>query len=430
MLRSALLTVLTLTASPLLGGEFFTLSGHGGPIKGIASDTSGRVATASFDNSVGYWRDGQPHWLEAHAAAVNTVAFVDANTLVSAGDDFAVYRWDIATGTAQLLGHHKGKVMSLAVSPSGTTVASASWDGTIGLWSLDGDTPQFLTGHASSVNDVAFTPDGQGLYSASADGSIRVWDVATGQQKAQVLAGGFGINTLALAPDADWLAYGAVDGVTRIIDPDSGALIKDFTLERRPILAMALDPKGQTLAVGDGQGYISVLNTADWSLLADFRATQRGLIWALAFSPDGGNIHAGGLDDTLYSWPLNGPKDAQMTLADADFLQGAEASNRGEHQFNRKCSICHSLTADSQRRAGPTLQNLFGRPAGTVPGYIYSETLQTSPIIWGAETIDALFDLGPDVYIEGTKMPVQRITDPEDRAALIAFLRSHSTPQE
>ena len=430
MLRSALLIALTLTASPLLGGEFFTLSGHGGPIKGIATGPEGEITTASFDNSVGYWQGGQPQWLEAHAAAVNAVSFVDAATLVSAGDDFAVYRWDIATGENTLLGSHKGKVMSLAVSPLGTTVASASWDGNIGIWPLDGGAPRFLQGHASSVNDVAFTPNGQGLYSASADGSIRYWDVTTGDQIAQILAGGFGINTLVLSPDAGWLAYGAVDGVTRIINPDNGALIKDFTLERRPVLAMALDRKAQTLAIGDGQGYISALNTADWSLLADFRATQRGPIWALAFSPDGTNIHAGGLDDTLYSWPLNGPKDAQMTVADAAFLQGAKATSRGEHQFNRKCSICHSLSADSQRRAGPTLQNLFGRPAGTVPGYIYSETLQTSQIIWGTETIDALFDLGPDVYIEGTKMPVQRITDPKDRAALIDFLRSHSTPQE
>jgi cytochrome c len=34
------------------------------------------------------------------------------------------------------------------------------------------------------------------------------------------------------------------------------------------------------------------------------------------------------------------------------------------------------------------------------------------------------------VYIEGTKMPVQRIKAPQDRANLIEFLRHHSESRE
>lgn len=42
----------------LLAGEFFTLEGHGGPIKGIAVSPDGkRILTASFDNAVGIWAD-------------------------------------------------------------------------------------------------------------------------------------------------------------------------------------------------------------------------------------------------------------------------------------------------------------------------------------------------------------------------------------
>lgn len=58
--------------------------------------------------------------------------------------------------------------------------------------------------------------------------------------------------------------------------------------------------------------------------------------------------------------------------------------------------------------------------------YSYSDTLETSNIVWSAQTIDALFDLGPDVYIAGTKMPVQRIARAEDRADLIEYLRTYS----
>lgn len=433
-MRASLLVCLALMPSPLLGGDFFRLEGHGGPIKGIAVSPAGeRILTASFDNSVGLWRQGaEPHWLEGHAAAVNAVVFVDERRAVSAGDDHALYLWDLAQGQGQSLGQHQGKVLSLALSPGGELVASASWDGRVGLWPLDGGVPTFLTGHGSNVNDVVFTADGSGLYSASADGSIRFWDVESAQLRAVLLKGGFGINRLVLNAQRGWLAYGAVDGVTRIIDARDGTPIRDFTLERRPILALASDASGELLAIGDGQGYISVLDTQDWSLIADFRATTRGPIWALAFSADGGNIHAGGLDEQMYSWPLNGPREAQapMQVGDRPFLQGSSSADNGERQFNRKCSICHSLTEDSQRRAGPSLKNLFGRPAGSLVDYNYSETLQASDIVWTAETVDALFDLGPDVYIRGTKMPVQRIANPEDRAALIRFLRSQSIPME
>jgi cytochrome c len=50
-------------------------------------------------------------------------------------------------------------------------------------------------------------------------------------------------------------------------------------------------------------------------------------------------------------------------------------------------------------------------------------------IIWSEETIDQLFDLGPDHYIPGSKMPQQRITGQQDRADLIDFLK-HATSSE
>lgn len=78
---------------------------------------------------------------------------------------------------------------------------------------------------------------------------------------------------------------------------------------------------------------------------------------------------------------------------------------------------------DSRRRAGPSLHGVFGRRAGTLPGYLFSDTLQGSDIIWNDETINALFDEGPDHYIPGSKMPMQRITQAQDRQDLIAFLR-------
>ncbi len=413
---------LILALIPLPGwAEFFTLKGHGGPIMGIATAPDGRIATASFDNSVGIWSDETPEWLEGHDAAVNAVAF-NGTAIYSAGDDFTLRRWP----GGEIIGRHKGKIVH--ISASKTHVATASWDGTVGLWPVDGSAPQTLE-VGSGVNAVVFSSDGAQIYSAGVDGALRRWDVASGQETLRLVEHGFGINELVLNAHDDWIAYGAVDGVTRIRDLTTGEE-RDFTLDRRPILALALSPDRNLLAVGDGEGYIMVIDTQGWHIAQDFRATLRGPVWALAFSADGQNIHAGGIDEAMYSWPVANLRDQeQMATTQPSFLKNPDKMTNGERQFARKCSICHSLTPDNQRRAGPTLHGVFGRKAGTLPGYFYSDTLQDSDIIWNDETINALFDEGPDHYIPGSKMPMQRITQASDRDDLIAFLRHATAPK-
>jgi cytochrome c len=321
--------------------------------------------------------------------------------------------------------------MSLAVSPDRTLVASASWDGTIGLWPLDGSAPSFLTDHDGPVNDVAFSADGTHLYSASADGSLRIWDVTGKTEITRLVDHGFGLNEIALAANDAWLAYGAVDGVTRIISPDTGEALRDLSADRRPILALEATNTTDKIAVGDGEGYIMVVDTTDWRIIQDFRATTHGPIWGLAFSADGTSILATGLDDKVHSWPIAAINEAApMDTANRSFLTDPDAVPNGERQFKRKCSVCHTLSPGSARRAGPTLYGLFGRQAGTVQDYTYSDALDGSDVIWDEDTIDALFDIGPEHYVPGTKMPMQRITGAEDRSDLIAYLRRETAPEE
>ncbi|TMV08968.1 c-type cytochrome [Ruegeria sediminis] len=419
----ALAFALAFCPLPLWAAEFFTLKGHGGPIMDIAAAADGRIATASFDNSVGLWNGHNPNWLEGHEAAVNAVVF-NGTAVYSAGDDFTLRRWP----DGEVVGRHQGKIVGIAASKM--HVATASWDGTIGVWPVDGSEPRMLGPIGSGVNAVAFTADGTQLYSAGADGALRLWDLASGTETNRVLKHGFGINELILNEADGWIAYGAVDGVTRILDLSTGEE-RDFTLERRPILALALSPDRSQLAVGDGEGFIMVIDTRTWNIARDFRATLRGPVWALAYSPDGENIHAGGIDDAMYSWPVSAlGEHQQMAKVEQSFLKDPGEMENGERQFARKCSICHALTHDGGRRAGPTLHGVFGRPAGTVPGYLYSDTLKNSDIVWNDDSINALFDLGPDHYIPGSKMPMQRITAAQDRADLVDFLRRATSQEE
>ena len=84
----------------------------------------------------------------------------------------------------------------------------------------------------------------------------------------------------------------------------------------------------------------------------------------------------------------------------------------------RACVACHTLNADDGVRAGPTLHGIFGRRIATLPGYNFSAALRTMNIVWTPETVSKLFEVGPNTYTPGTKMPEQRIGSPGDRAAL------------
>ncbi|MBL4647023.1 MAG: c-type cytochrome [Rhizobiales bacterium] len=416
---------------------FATLSGHGGPIMGLAySATDARALSGSFDYSVGYWPDisdetSKPIWLEGHKAAVNSVAFWGKIGAVSGGDDFALIIWDLATATAlHRLEGHKGKVLSVKVSKNQKLIASAGWDGRAGLWDAQtGKHLRWFEGHKSSLNDVAFSDDAAILYTASHDGTVRSWDVATGAQRRIETRHGFGVNRLIINDAQGWLVYGALDGGTRVIDIKTGTVLADITLDRKPILSLALNNDASRLAVGDGNGYIMVLDTADWTVARDFRAVKAGPVWALAYANDG-RLLSGGLDETIAIWPLDGRIAAQGPDKQPFHRPPAEMEN-GERQFVRKCSICHNLGASPDRRAGPPLGTLFGRRAGTAKGYSYSSALTSSNVVWNEETIMELFRIGPDALTPGSKMPMQQIAKEQDRRDLVNYLkrvtRAHDT---
>ena len=84
-----------------------------------------------------------------------------------------------------------------------------------------------------------------------------------------------------------------------------------------------------------------------------------------------------------------------------------------------RCAACHSLAHD---RAGPRHCGLFGRRAGSVAGFEYSEAMKRSRIVWDERTLDR-FLAAPPRAIPGTSMGDAGIADARERADLIAYLR-------
>jgi len=93
---------------------------------------------------------------------------------------------------------------------------------------------------------------------------------------------------------------------------------------------------------------------------------------------------------------------------------------KGERLFAR-CRACHALEA-GQNKVGPSLHGVFGREAGTVEGFNYSDALKSADIVWNEETMDHWLE-NPREYIPGNKMVFPGLRKEQDRQDIIAYLK-------
>ena len=92
---------------------------------------------------------------------------------------------------------------------------------------------------------------------------------------------------------------------------------------------------------------------------------------------------------------------------------------RGKSVFERKCTGCHSLDSDHE---GPRLRGVYGRKAGTVPGFGYSTALKSSGVVWDNVTIERWIR-DSDAMVPQSSMDFS-VPKVQDRADIIAYLRT------
>jgi cytochrome c len=108
------------------------------------------------------------------------------------------------------------------------------------------------------------------------------------------------------------------------------------------------------------------------------------------------------------------PKETSAASAAGDL-------ERGKVVFEKRCTGCHALNQD---REGPHLQGVYGRTAGTVSGFDYSDALKKTHIVWNQETLDHWLT-DPQTMVPGADMDFY-VAKPGERADVIAYLRQQS----
>ncbi len=111
---------------------------------------------------------------------------------------------------------------------------------------------------------------------------------------------------------------------------------------------------------------------------------------------------------------------AAALLLLAGQARAQDAVPDGVALFRTQCGTCHSRVPGEVRQ-GPNLAGVYGRRAGTVPDYRYSEGFAAADWAWDAEHLDPYLT-NPQSVIKGGVM-AYRQADPAKRAAIIAYLK-------
>lgn len=104
-------------------------------------------------------------------------------------------------------------------------------------------------------------------------------------------------------------------------------------------------------------------------------------------------------------------------IASADTEKGAK--------IFKACAACHSVEKGGATKQGPNLWGVIGHPKGSVAGFDYSPAMKEKGGVWDMASLNQ-FLWKPKKFVDGTKMNFAGIAKEQDRADLIAWLRTQS----
>ena len=301
----------------------------GRAIAGAFSPDGKRVATVHDDGTLRVWdaADASPVERIPVADGLRGIAFIDDSTVLVSTASKDAYRVGIHPSwvlertlggpTAPLF---SDRVTALAFRADGLRLAIGGGEPTRGgdVLVADPATGAVLYAlpalHSDTVLALAWSPDGAGIASGGADRFARLIDTGAGQP-GRVLEGHSGhVLGIAWSPDGTAIATAGADLVVKLWDARTGDKRKQATGFVHEVTAVSFLENPQRLVAASGDAELRVLNENGERVLgltgtADFT-------YAMAVTPDGRWILAGGQDSTLRVW-RNGQAEPVAQLKDA-----------------------------------------------------------------------------------------------------------------
>lgn len=295
------------------------LKGHTDEVTAVAFSTDPSpvpelLATGSTDRTVILWKVESGNLVRKLDAGcgVQALVFSDApinraqdkaKYLFTAGDDYLIRKWEVATGKllATLKGH-TGIITNLRIADHGKTLVSTGHDATIRLWNADDGTAVKVIKTNPGDNDaLAVSKDGARLAVAGINDTIRVFDAASGNDVAPGAGPQSPLSSLALAGTRG-IAAGSSSGRVYLWD-GAGKMTPPLAAADEPTdLTVAASPDGKLLASG-GRG-VQFWNAQTGEKTGELSFKDGDVALAVRFAPDGKTIAVGLRSQQAQLWDV------------------------------------------------------------------------------------------------------------------------------
>jgi cytochrome c len=103
-------------------------------------------------------------------------------------------------------------------------------------------------------------------------------------------------------------------------------------------------------------------------------------------------------------------------------LAGANVE-KGKALYQQQCFICHTIDKGGANKVGPNQWDIVGRKKASHAGFSYSSALVAKGGDWTYEDLNHML-FKPTAFVRGTKMAYAGLAKEQDRADVIAYLRS------
>ena len=112
---------------------------------------------------------------------------------------------------------------------------------------------------------------------------------------------------------------------------------------------------------------------------------------------------------------------ALLVAASSLSVSRAETPGSGNSLFGKRCGGCHALDRDKE---GPRLGGVYGRAAGSVATFQYSDALKRSKLTWTDETLNQWLT-DTEKLVPGNDMTFH-VANPDERREIIDYLKRNS----
>lgn len=125
-------------------------------------------------------------------------------------------------------------------------------------------------------------------------------------------------------------------------------------------------------------------------------------------------------DKSTFCWAGLGIMTILLAISTLSISSQAQTTGKhGKELFEKRCGGCHALDRDKE---GPRLGGVYGRAAGTVASFQYSNPLQNSKLTWTDETLDKWLT-DPEKLVPDSDMAFH-VESADERREIISYLKN------